>query len=75
MWFDIRCAPGQQQPIAGIQERRQVDPGPERGYQHRNRVGARGDGLDVLLAGHVEVMLPTQPAVGWNSDERQASHV
>jgi hypothetical protein len=75
MWLDIRCAAGEQQPIAGTQQRRQIHLGPESGYEHRHRVRTDGDGFDVLLADHVEVMLPTEPAIGWNSDERQARHV
>jgi hypothetical protein len=38
-------------------------------------VGTGGNGLDVFLADHVEIVLSTEPAVGWNSDERQARHV
>jgi hypothetical protein len=75
MWFDIRCAAGEQQSVAGIQQGWQIELGPQGGYEYRHRVRAQGDGLDVFLADHVEVMLPTKPAVGWNSDERQARHV
>jgi hypothetical protein len=73
--FDIRCTPGQQQAVTGIQQGRQINLGPQSGDEHRQRVRTDGDGFDVLLAGHVEEVLSTQSAIGWNSDEGQARHV
>ena len=75
MGFDIRCAAREQQSVAHLEQGRQVELGPESGHEHRQRIRTDGDGVDVLLADHVEVVLPTQPAIGWNSDERQARHV
>jgi hypothetical protein len=75
MGLDIRCAPREQQSVAGIQQGWQIEFGPESGHEHRNRTSTGGDGFDVFLADHVEVLLPVEPAVGWNSDERQARHV
>jgi hypothetical protein len=75
MWFDIRCASRQQQSVAGIQKGWQIQLGPQSGYEHRHGLRTDGDGFDIFLADHVEVRLPMEPAVGWNSDERQARHV
>jgi hypothetical protein len=75
MWFDIRGAAGQEQSVAGIQQGWQIERGPERRHEHRHRVRAEGHGFNVFLADHVEDMLPVEPAVGRNSDDRQARHV
>jgi hypothetical protein len=75
MGFDIRGAPREHQPVAHLEERPEIELGAERGHQHRQRVRACGDGIDVLLADHVEVVLSTEPAIGWNSDDWQARHV
>jgi hypothetical protein len=73
--LDIRCAPGEQQSVANVQERRQIQVGSQGGHEHRHRIGAGGDGIDVFLADHVEIVVSIQPAIGWNSDERHARHV
>ncbi len=75
MWFDIRCAPREQQSVQSLEQRRQIQGGPQRGYEHGHRTRTGGDGFNIFLADHVEVMLPVEPAIGWNSDERQARHV
>ena len=74
--FDIRRAAREQQPIACLQAARARSiSGPSAGTSTGTRVRALRDGFDVLLADHVEIVLSTQPAIGRNSDERQARHV
>ena len=69
MRFDIRRAAREQQPVADFEQRVQVELGPERRHEHRHRARTCGDGVDVLLADHVEIVLSTQPAIGRNSDD------
>jgi hypothetical protein len=75
MWFDIRCAAGEQQSVAGSQQGLKIERSPEGGYEHRDGFRSPYDRLDIFLTDHVEVLLPIEPAIGWNSDERQARHV
>ena len=75
MGFDIRGTPREHQAVAHLEQCRQIEFGAKRRYQHRQRIGACRDGIDVFLADHVEVVVSTEPAIGRNSDDGQARHV
>jgi hypothetical protein len=75
VWFHIRFIAREQQAIASSEQHREVDFAPERRNEHRHGVRAERHGRKVLLAGHVEEMLPNQASVGWDSDERLTRHV
>jgi hypothetical protein len=75
MGFDIRGTSREHQPVAHLEQRGKVQLGAERRYQHRQRIRACRDGIDVFLTDHVEVVVSTEPAIGRNSDDGQARHV
>jgi hypothetical protein len=75
MRFDIRGAAREQDPIASRDQLSQIQRGREGRYQQRQCASAYGDGVDVLLADQVEMVLSTKPAIGRNSDDGQPRHV
>jgi hypothetical protein len=75
VWFHIRFIAREQQAIASFQQHLEIDFRAERRHEHGDGIRAERDGRKVLLAGHMEVMLSNQAAVGGDSDERLTRHV